>query len=129
MLGQLANDFKQLTTKVKKDHIIKNKQFSKTFQVLEACQNEYKKIYSKSLELKKKFKEKDKQIIIARKKIENTSQQPMPTRQKKDKQLKLSDTDIDKIIKISRKKIKNKKTSIQIIFIQRGTKRGRGRRK
>ena len=97
-------------------------------QVLEACRNEYKKIYSKSLELKRKFKEKDEQII-ARKKIENTSQQPTPTRQKKYKQLKLSDTDIDKIIEISRKKIKNKKTSIRIIFIQRRTKRGRGRRK
>ena len=98
-------------------------------QVLEACQNEYKKIYSKSLELKRKFKEKDEQIIIARKKIENTLQQPTPTRPKKYKQLKLSDTDIDKIIEISRKKIKNKKTSIRIIFIQRRTKRGRGRRK
>ena len=98
-------------------------------QVLEACRNEYKKNYGKSLELKKKFKEKDEQIIIARKKFENTSQQPTPTQQKKYKQLKLSDTGIDKNIEISRKKIKNKKTSIQIIFIRRRTKRARGRRK
>ena len=51
-----------------------------------------------------KLKEKDEQIIIPRKKIENISQQPTPTRWKIDKQLKWSDIDIDKIIEISRKK-------------------------
>ena len=37
MLKQLANDFKQLTTKAE------NKQLSKILQALEACRNEYKK--------------------------------------------------------------------------------------
>ena len=37
MLRQLQDDFKQLTTKFEKDHNIKNKEISKTLQVLEEC--------------------------------------------------------------------------------------------
>ena len=52
-----------------------------------------KKNYSKCLELKKKLKEKDEQIVISRKKIFHNNQ--CLTQRKKDKQLKLSDFDID----------------------------------
>ena len=69
LLKQLANDFKQLTNKMEKDHNIKSKQLRDTLQVLEVYRNEYKKIRKRKLRIEnKKIKEKDKQIIFARKK-------------------------------------------------------------
>ena len=74
--------------------------------------------------MKNKLKEKDKQVIIGRKKKENISQQPTPIRQKNDKQLKLSNFDIDKIIEISReKKIKGKNVNTNHLHPKKNKKR------
>ena len=46
ILKQLAEDFKNLTTKVEKDNNTKTKQLNETLQILEECRVEYKNLYN-----------------------------------------------------------------------------------